>query len=231
MRTHCAKGREKTPENIFYVRGKRGYWKCRTCRAAERRRARKKKIDSGRWWEAYSKKSLSITELKMLARGLAHGQTIGSITRGASPYYATSLYRRWLVWKNHQPEMAARFNKLSRQAFREIGRNSRNQYLANLSLTTLVTRPIPPAEMIIAMIDEAVAPLRIMGTLRMEICQGLVVEVLERRIECTVESLRRCAIIHKSKFFRRECYSLDAMIGGGVTTWLDMKSDEDRLWP
>lgn len=223
MRTHCARGHEKTPDNIFYVPRKRGYWKCRVCRADERRRFRKKKIATGRWWEAYSSRSLSATELKTIARGLAYGQTIGSITRGDSPYYATGLYRRWLVWKNQQPEMASRFNQLSRQSFREVSRNSRNRYLAKLSMTALVTKPIPASTEMLAMIEEAVASLKIVGDdPRLEIFQSLVIDVLDRRIECTVESLRRRAIAHRSKYFRRDCYSLDARISPDTnTTWIE----------
>jgi hypothetical protein len=119
--------------------------------------------------------------------------------------------------------MASKFNQLSRQSFREVSRNSRNRYLAKLSMTALVTKPIPAPTEMLAMIKEAVASLKIVGDdPRLEIFQSLVMDVLDRRIECTVESLRCRAIAPRSKYFRRDCRSLDARISLDInTTWIE----------
>jgi hypothetical protein len=195
MATYCRHGHEQTPENH---RARSGWRSCRMCVLEERRRARAKRVSAGKWWEFHTVQPLSTTEIKDFARRLAHGECISEITTGTKRTHKTALYHRWMVWRNLHPEIGKRLRRLSieNKFARVRATNEKNRLLA---LVPWVVTP-PPDDMW-AIID-AIVPRQLFPELRMEICQRLAIDVLERRCECTPDGLRHALWSHRGQYYR-----------------------------
>jgi len=156
----------------------------------------------------------------MFARRLAHGETISAITTGTKCTHKTAIYHRWMVWRHLNPEMGKRFRRLSiENKFARV--RAANQAKREIILATWVTSP-PPDNMW-AIIDDAV-PRNLLSEVRMEICQRLALDVMERRCECTAAGLSNALERHRRQYYKDYANkwgdeSLDApMFEDGTTT-------------
>lgn len=195
MARFCGRGHEQTPD--VHRPGRRGWETCRICVADTKRNQREKYVKRGRWWEFHTTRQLSAAELKMFASRLAHGETISQITTGTKKTHKTALYHRWMAWKNLHPDIGRRLRRLAIDNKHEQLRN-RNQARREFRGAPWVAIP-PPAE-IWAIID-AVVPRSMFRELRLEICQRLALQVLERRCECTGSALRAALVQHKHNYY------------------------------
>lgn len=202
-RNHCSRvpvmaffrhGHAQTPE---VRRPRRGWRACHRCAYEASRKSRDKKVAAGRWWEFHTTRPFTAAELKMFAGRLAHGETISQITTGTKKTHKTALYHRWMVWKNLHPDIGKRLRRLALDNKAEQARD-RNQARREFRGAPWVATP-PPAEMW-AIID-AVVPRGMFSELRMEVCQRLALEIMERRCECTAAGLRATLAQHKQNYF------------------------------
>jgi hypothetical protein len=174
MASYCRHGHEQTPE---IRRPRRGWRSCQACVSEERRRARAKKVGAGRWWEFHTVQPLSTTEIKDFARRLAHGECISEITTGTKTTHKTVLHHRWMVWRNLHPEIGKRLRRLSIE--NKFERVRAANFVKQRLGAPWVMAPPPPPDM--AAIIDAAVPRQLFPELRMEICQRLAIDVLERR--------------------------------------------------
>jgi hypothetical protein len=165
--------------------------------ARAHRKARDKKISVGKWFEFHTTRPLTAPELKMFARRLAHGETITQITVGTKKTHKTALYHRWMVWRHLHPDIGKRLRRLSIDNKFECIRN-RNQARREFRGASWIAAA-PPDDMW-AIID-AVVPRGMFSELRMEVCQRLALQVMERRCECTAFGLRAALAQHKQNYY------------------------------
>lgn len=134
-------------------------------------------------------------------RTVAQGGTISDATREGRTYYSTQMYKRWTVWKHQHPLEAARLKRQSVKSKAEKRIGLAAARLAVLRAPAIVlSRELPPADQVLALIEAAIAPLRLSDEIRSEVRQNLAVDVLERRVDCSADSLRARAL--RSLYFR-----------------------------
>jgi hypothetical protein len=166
--------------------------------------------------------------------GLDHGLTLNQMT--ASP-----MSRSWRpdghVKKVVQPSRIWNFMRLHPALGKRMKAHSKKNALVNLRASCQSKRIIAaPAIMLNHGLDAFDAVTRACAHLwegeRGDVRSLMLADVAENKLK-----LSDCAArVHeyRTRHNRRPRswgdYSLDAMIGDGTTTWLDTKSDEDRLW-
>ncbi len=185
----------------------------------------------------YKKRTTSRKDLALVLEALAHGATIHSITRPArrrsarlpSPVIGKTIVEVHLRnLMRQEPQLAKKLKALSRE---NVSKNR---------LTSIDRRRIvaAPALMHNEGLDAYEAVMRATAGIweghRDDVQSLMFIAIGEGKLkpsDCTPERAREYLRTHRRRPNVFGSYSLDTPIGeDGNMTWLDTKTDEDRLW-
>jgi hypothetical protein len=203
----CSNGHVRTLESTFYVRNERQNLvrRCRVCQKLLRER-----------------RMPTSAQVRAAIEVLQHGQSLSSIT---PPYVQTSL--RNFIIKN--PKIGLRMRELSR-----------NNHLANLRETrrlkrTVAASPVMRNNGVDAFEAVRQATSHLWEGERDDVMSLMFIAVSEGRLKLSDARLRVGEFLkahrHRPRVYGDERFSLDNPVGeDSGLTWLDTKTDEDRLW-
>jgi hypothetical protein len=217
-KTHCMRGHPLSGENLRIT--KRGYRNCKVCLRASNRAWAARARKSGALRNGYTANSINNINQDVLRHAL-ESVAATKKTSTAFEYIPAQKFRALTFF---QPRLKKHIIKITDQDYRKYPRRK------------------GPPRVVAALRNDGADAYDAIIRATSHIWEGdrgdvqalMWIDVAENRLklpDCTPEKAREYLKIHNRRPNVFGSYSLDTPIGeDGGMTWLDTKTDEDRLW-